>query len=299
MAIIIPENYHIWNALQKRRVHCITPERAEHQDFRPLRIGILNIMPQAESYEFNILFPLGRSIIQIEPVWLRLRTHTYTSSNKTHLDAFYLTFEQAIRHRGFDGIIVTGAPVEEIPFEEVTYWEEFTEILDYARDHVASTLGICWGGLALAKYKGIEKVQYPKKLFGVYQLRNLDRTHRITGDLDDVFWCPQSRHSGIPDAVLEERAAAGEFRLLAHSSETGYVIFESSDGRFIMHLGHAEYRTRRLIDEYQRDAAKGRTDVEPPVHIDLKNPLNVWRSSSQEFFLQWVKKVYLDTPYEI
>jgi homoserine O-succinyltransferase/O-acetyltransferase len=299
MAIIIPENYHIWEALQQRRVHCITPERAEHQDFRPLRIGILNIMPQAESYEFNILFPLGRSIIQIEPVWLRLKTHAYSSSNQTHLDTFYVTFEEAIRHRGFDGIIVTGAPVEEIPFEEVTYWDEFTEILDYAHGHVASTMGICWGGLALAKYMGIEKVQYDKKLFGVYQLRNLDRTHRITGDLDDVFWCPQSRHSGIPDGVLEERAKRGDFKLLAHSPETGYVIFESSDGKFIMHLGHAEYRTHRLIEEYTRDAVRGRTDVEPPANIDVERPVNIWRSSSQEFFLQWVKKVYLDTPYEI
>lgn len=299
MAIIIPENYHIWKALQQRRVHCIDPEKAEHQDFRPLRIGILNIMPQAESYEFNLLFPLGRSIIQIEPVWLRLKTHTYSSSSKTHLDAYYLTFEEAIKHRGFDGIIITGAPVEEIPFEEVNYWNEFTEILDYAHQHVASTLGICWGGLALAKYLGIEKKQYDKKLFGVYQLKNLDRTHRITGDLDDLFWCPQSRHSGIDDKTLEERAKAGDFRLLAHSQETGYVIFESSDEKFIMHLGHSEYQTRRLIDEYERDMKRGRADVEPPMNIDIHNPVNLWRSASQEFFLQWIKKVYLDTPYEI
>lgn len=299
MAIIIPENYHIWKALQKRRVHCIDPEKAEHQDFRPLRIGILNIMPQAESYEFNLLFPLGRSIIQIEPVWLRLKTHTYASSNKTHLDAYYLTFEEAIKHRGFDGIIITGAPVEEIPFEQVNYWNEFTEILDYAHEHVASTLGICWGGLALAKYLGIEKKQYDKKLFGVYQLKNLDRTHRITGDLDDLFWCPQSRHSGIDDKALEKRAERGDFRLLAHSRETGYVIFESSDEKFIMHLGHSEYQTRRLIDEYERDMNRGREDVEPPKDIDIKNPVNLWRSASQEFFLQWIKKVYLDTPYEI
>ena len=299
MAIIIPENYHIRTALQKRRVHCITPEKAEHQDIRPLRIGILNIMPQAESYEFNILFPLGRSIIQIEPVWLRLETHTYSSSNKAHLDTYYSTFSDAIRYRGFDGIIVTGAPVEEIPFEKVTYWDEFTEILDYAHEHVASTLGICWGGLALAKYMGIEKVRYPEKLFGVYKLKNLNREHRITGDLDDEFWCPQSRHSGIPDNVLEARSAAGEIRLLAHSPETGYVIFESCDGRFIMHLGHAEYRTRRLIDEYNRDMQRGRTDVRRPANISIENPVNIWRNASQEFFLQWIKKVYLDTPYEI
>ena len=140
---------------------------------------------------------------------------------------------------------------------------------------------------------------YPDKLFGIYQLRNLDRSHRITGDLDDLFWCPQSRHSGIPDEVLEKKERDGEIKLLAHSRETGYVIFESSDGKFIMHLGHAEYRTHRLIEEYERDVKKGRSDVAAPANLDPKNPQNIWRSSSQEFFLQWIKKVYLDTPYEI
>lgn len=299
MSIIIPDNYHIQEALERRRVHCITPERAQHQDIRPLRIGILNIMPQAETYEFHILLPLGRSVLQIEPVWLRLNTHTYTSSDRSHIDTFYVTFEEAIKERGFDGIIITGAPIEEIPFEEVTYWDEFTAILDYAHERVASTLGICWGGLALAKYLGIEKVRYDRKLFGIYPVRNLDRNHPVTGDLDDIFWCPQSRHSGIPDRVLEQERDAGRIRLLGHADEAGYVIFESADGRFIMHLGHAEYRTSRLIEEYERDIARGRSDVKPPKNLDLQDPVNIWRSNSQEFYQQWVKKVYLDTPYEI
>jgi homoserine O-succinyltransferase len=299
MAIIVPRDYHIEKKLREHRVHCITPQEANHQDIRPLRIGILNIMPQAEKYEFNLLFPLGRSIIQIEPVWLRLHTHGYRSSNREHIDNFYLTFDQAIKERGFDGLIVTGAPIEDIPFEQVSYWDEFTEILDYAHEHVATTLGICWGGLALAKYMGIEKVSYEKKIFGIYPVRNLDRSHRITGDLDDIFWCPQSRHSGIPDSVLEREQDAGRLRLLAHSEQTGYVIFESTDGKFIMHLGHAEYRTSRLIEEYKRDLARGRTDVDPPANLDLEHPVNIWRSHGLEFYLQWIKKAYLDTPYEI
>ncbi|MGM0432417.1 MAG: homoserine O-succinyltransferase [Spirochaetota bacterium] len=299
MAIIVPQNYHIEHQLRERRVHCITPEQASHQDIRPLRIGILNIMPQAEKYEFNLLFPLGRSIIQIEPVWLKLHTHGYSSSNQSHIDNFYTTFDQAIKHRGLDGLIVTGAPVEEIPFEQVTYWDEFTDILDYAHEHVATTLGICWGGLALAKYMGIEKVQYDKKLFGIFPTKNLDRDHPITGDLDDIFWCPQSRHSGIPDSVLEKERDAGRLRLLAHSGQAGYVIFESADRRFIMHLGHAEYRTNRLVEEYYRDMERGKSDVSPPENLDLEHPVNIWRSHALEFYLQWVKKAYLDTPYEI
>lgn len=299
MAIIVPENYHIKEALQKRRVHCITEGAAQHQDIRPLRIGILNVMPKAESYEYHLLFPLGRSIIQIEPVWLRLHDHVYKSSNHSHLDSLYMTFEDAVRNRGFDGLILTGAPVESIKFTDVSYWRELVEIFNYAQDNIASTLGICWGGLALAYYKGIDKVMYDKKLFGIYPTKNLDRSHRITGELDDVFWTPQSRHSGIRDKDLEDAAREKRLHLLAYGEETGYTIFESCDRRFVMHLGHPEYQTERLADEYYRDLEKGRSDVEPPVHYDLQNPVNQWRSHSLEFFLQWIKSVYLDTPYEI
>ncbi len=299
MAIIIPERYHIEKQLQKHRVHCITPQQANHQDIRPLRIGILNIMPMAETYEFNLLYLLGRSVLQIEPVFLRLKTHSYSSSKLSHIDEHYITFEDAIKDKGLDGLVITGAPVEAIPFEKVTYWDEFIEILDYAHEHIAATLGICWGGLALAKYLGIDKENYEEKLFGLYPTKNIDRTHRVTGDLDDVFWCPQSRHSGISDAVLEQEAEKGNIRLLAHNDTAGYVIFESSDERMLMHLGHAEYQTERLLQEYRRDVSRGKEKVVPPINLDLENPVNNWRSHGQEFFLQWIKKCYLDTPYVI
>lgn len=299
MAIIVPKDYHIERQLKDHRVHCISPTAAVHQDIRPLRIGILNIMPQAERYEFNLLFMLGRSIIQIEPVFLRLEKHGYSSSDAQHIDDFYIPFEKAIEQKGFDGLIVTGAPVEELAFEEVTYWKELNSIFSYARENIASTLGICWGGMALAKSLGIEKVRYDKKLFGVYPGRNLDRNHRVTGDLDDRFFCPQSRHSGISDEILRQQERDGRVHLLAYGEEAGYFILESSDGRFLMHLGHPEYPVQRLIDEYDRDRSRGREDVSAPAGLDLQQPMNTWRTSSQEFFLQWVKKVYLDTPYEI
>jgi homoserine O-succinyltransferase/O-acetyltransferase len=292
MTIILPENYHARQELERTRVVCITQEDASRQDIRPLRVGILNVMPKAETYEFSLLQPLGRSIIQVDPLWIRLETHSYTSSNQEHIRALYVTFEEAVRRQPLDGLILTGAPVEEIPFEEVYYWDELCHILAYARRNVASTLGICWGGLALGKLVGVEKTMLPKKLFGVFRNRNLEREHRITGDTDDVFWCPQSRHSGIADPELELARERGVVRLLAHAPETGYTIFESTDQRFLMHLGHPEYEPERLLHEYQRDVAAGRADVEAPAHFDLTSPVNVWRSHRNEFFSQWLKFVY-------
>ncbi|MBI9101105.1 MAG: homoserine O-succinyltransferase [Spirochaetales bacterium] len=299
MAIIVPDDYHARKALQEARVHCMSAFEAQKQDIRPLRIGILNIMPVANTYEYNLLFPIGRSVLQIEPVWIRLKTHSYKSTSKEHLDDVYTTFDEAIKDRGFDGLIVTGAPVEELSFKDVRFWNELTAILDYAREKIASTLGICWGGMALAYYMGIEKLLYNKKLFGVYPIDNIDRNHRVTGDMDDVFMCPQSRHAGIDDDVLEAEAKAGRVNLLAHSDEAGYVIFESADQSFMIHLGHPEYETERLVNEYNRDMASGRKDVPLPLNLDVKNPKNNWRGGGLEFFTQWIKDVYIRTPYKI
>ncbi len=277
----------------------MTSFQAQKQDFRPLRIAILNIMPEADTYEYNILFPIGRSVLQIEPVWIRLNTHPYKSTSKVHLDSLYISFDQAIKHRGLDGLIITGAPVEEKEFSDIWFWDELRDILSYARSSIASTLGICWGGLALAHFSGIEKTVFPKKLFGVYPLKNINREHPITGELDDVFMSPQSRYAGIEDSILKARAAAGEVTLLAYSKETGYSIFETADKRFIMHLGHPEYETGRLVNEYKRDLKKGLRRVQKPFNLDTDHPANTWRSHSLEFFTQWIKDVYLRTPYEI
>lgn len=295
MSVVLPKHHHARQTLESRGVLCISDVEALHADIRPLRIGILNIMPKGETYEPYLLFPLSRTIIQIEPIWIRLHTHQYKSTDKEHLERNYTYFEDAIRNAPLDGLLVTGAPVEEMDYEQVTYWNEITEILTYARTNIYSTVGICWGGLALAKMLGIEKVLYPYKVFGVFETRNLDRSHPITGEMDDIFWCPQSRHSGIPDTVLEDEAKRGNVHLLAHASKGGYVIFESADRRFLMHLGHPEYEAQRLVDEYNRDMALGRTDVLPPENLDLENPINRWRSHGLEFFAQWVRYIYEPT----
>jgi len=298
VTIRLSPDHRLIDALDRNGVAWISEEAAERQDIRPLWIGILNIMPRAESYEFNLLAPMGRSILQIVPVWIRLQTHDYVSSDHGHLNRHYLPFSWAHAVAGLDSLIVTGAPVEELNWEDIRYWDEICGILDMARQSVCSILGICWGGLALAKYIGIEKVQYPQKVFGVYRTKSLAPGHPLTGGLDDVFLCPQSRHAGIEDAVLEEAAAQGKVRLLAHAEKGGYTIFETPDHRFVMHLGHHEYNSSRLVEEAIRDQQKGRADVGPLENLDLQNPLNNWRANRNEFFNSWIKYVYLTTPFK-
>jgi len=297
MTIIIPEDYHAQVALEDNNITCIDKKDALQQDIRPLRIGILNIMPNVESYEFNLLYPLGKSILQIDPVWIKLSTHHYNSSSKAHLSNLYVSFQDAIQEQHLDGLIITGAPVEELDFEDVKYWDEVQRILIYARKNIASTLGICWGGMALAKLIGIEKKMLDFKVFGVYETKNLDRNHPVTGDLDDFFYCPQSRHAGYSDELLESEAAKGNLNLLAHSKETGYTIFDTSDHRFLIHLGHPEYNSGRLLEESIRDRKKQRSDVKDLVNLDIENPVNRWRSHRTEFFSQWIKYIYTETSF--
>jgi homoserine O-succinyltransferase len=256
---------------------------------RPLRIGIINIMPRAETYEANLLRPLSRAPSVVAPVWIRLTSHRYGSSDGDHIATRYATFEQAVSAAPLDGLILTGAPVEEMAFEEVHYWTELVDILRYARDKISGTLGLCWGGLALAKQLGLDKQLFRKKLFGVYRSRNLSPERGILADGDDLFWCAHSRHSGIRDQVLEAAAEDGRVTLLAHGPETGYSIFESRDGRYLMHLGHPEYDAGRLVFEWERDRALGRADVEPPRDFDPGSPLTVWRSHCLALFSGWLQ----------
>lgn len=297
MTIVVPEDYHAKAALEKSGIECISSNDALREDIRALRIGILNIMPKADTYEYSLLHPLGRSVMQIEPVWIRLDTHSYSSTDPSHLQKLYVPFSEAIDKKRLDGLLVTGAPVEELAFEEVSYWNEIRRILRYAQKNIPSTLGICWGGLALAKFMGIEKVVYEKKIFGVFETMNLERAHPITGEMDDRFDCAQSRHAGIPDSVLEERCDSGSIRLLAYAHGAGYTIFESTDQRFLIHLGHPEYEPQRLISEYERDLAAHRNDVELPKNLDLLHPANTWRSHRTEFFSQWIKFIHESASY--
>lgn len=291
MTILLPKNHHAQQILEANRVTCIPPEQAEHQDIRPMRIGILNIMPFVQSYEFNLLHPLGLSIIQVDPIWIKLESHSYKSS-KDYIEEIYITYEQAIKDAPLDGLIVTGAPVEKIQFEQVQYWNEISSILADAKFKCPSTLGICWGGFALAYLEGIEKFTYHQKLIGVFELANINPQHPITGELDDRFWCPQSRHAGIEDHVMEQAQKEGKLNLLAYGKESGYSIFETPDHRFIIHIGHPEYHSSRLVAEYQRDLDD--PEVPVPSNFDIKSPINRWRGHRNMFFGQWLKYCYTE-----
>lgn len=297
MTIILPPDYHAQKALENNYVLCVPEEQAQKEDIRPLRIGILNIMPEAKSYEFNLLHPLGRSVLQIIPVWIKLKSHSYKSTSRSHLNKLYVTFEEAIKQGPIDGMILTGAPVGLLEYHQIKYWDEIKELLLFCKDRIPNTLGICWGGLALAYLLGIKKEKYPKKLFGVFETCNLNRDHPITGGLDDLFWLPQSRYSGISDQQIELARDQGKINLLAHSKNGGYTIFESYDHRYLMNLGHFEYNAHRIVEEAIRD--KNKNDVPPPANFDIDKPLNRWRGQRNEFFSQWVKYCHTKKNKEI
>ena len=263
MALIIPSNYHKIRDVEKNHISWIEPKLAEIQDIRPLRIGILNIMPLGKQYEFNLLHPLGLSPLQIEPIWIRLKTHSYKTWDINHLNNHYLSWEEANEQQFLDGLIITGAPVEHLDFEEVNYWKELVGIIYQARQICASTLGLCWAGFALAYLQGVNKKVFDKKLFGVYSLKSLVPGHPLMGTQDDEFICPQSRFAGLPDLEMEKAQKEGKLNLLAHGDKVGYTIFETTDQKQLIHLGHPEYTVHRIISEINRDREKG--DVPPPL----------------------------------
>ena len=290
MTLIVRSDYHAVPILERNGIRWIPPAQAKRQDIRPLRIGILNIMPLGEKYEFNILHPLGLSVLQLEPIWIRLESHNYKSWEPKHVDDIYVTYEEAMRDQPLDGLILTGAPVETIEYEDVYYWEEIKTILSDARKNIPSTLGLCWAGFVMAYLEGVKKLNYDHKLFGVFELKNLAPDHPIIGELDDVFFCPQSRQAGMPDEAMEEASESGRLKLLAYGPEAGYSIFSTTDERFIAHTGHPEYNATRLAEEAKRD--HGNPEVPAPANFDFNNPLNLWRSHRNTFFAQWVSYCY-------
>ena len=286
MALILPSSYHKIPSVEKNHISWIEPELAERQDIRPLRIGILNIMPLGKQYEFNLLHPLGLSPLQIEPIWIRLKTHLYKTWDISHLDKLYVDWEQAMSPEPLDGLIITGAPVEHLPFEQVNYWTELVDLITESRKRCASTLGLCWAGFAMAYLQGVEKQNFAKKIFGVFPMRSLVPGHPLMGTQDDNFVCPQSRYAGLPDEQMEAAEKDGRLRLLAHGNKVGYTIFETPDQRQLMHLGHPEYNAGRILSEMQRDKERG--DVPPPENFDPRNPLTSWRSHRNLLFQQWL-----------
>ncbi len=287
--------------LRRENVFVMTDERAARQEIRPLRILILNLMPTKETTETQLLRVLGNTPLQIEVTFLRTATYQATHTAPSHLEAFYQTFDE-VRDEHWDGLIVTGAPVETKNFTEVDYWDELTEIMDWARDHVFSSYFICWGAQAgLYYYYGIDKHPLATKAFGVFAHTVTDAKNKLTRGFDTVFYAPHSRHTTVS---ADEIRRCSKLDLLASSDEAGAYLIASKDGRQVFVTGHAEYDANTLKLEYERDCTAGMA-IEPPKHYyrdddPHKEPLVRWRAHANLLFSNWLNYcVYQETPYDL
>lgn len=250
-----------------------------------LSIGIINIMPKAEEYEANILNSIRLNGFGIKPTWIRLKKHAYNSSDKANLGENYTIFDKAVD--SLDGLIVTGAPVEHLPYQQIHYWEELKEIMLHAYRQKIPTVGICWAGLAVAELFKIKNTVFKKKLFGVFKSRYLGNNIQEK----NPFYCPHSRFAGINNDVMLQAEKDKIFNLLAYSEDAGYFIFETQDKLITAHAGHPEYHKQRIADEYYRDVKKGRDDVLILANFDPKKPVNTWKTHRHDFFYYWLNKL--------
>src|SRR5690625_390831 len=229
-------------------------DRAKMQDIRPLNILILNLMPEKEKTELQLLRLLGNTPLQVNITFLHTATHRSKNVNKSHLDTFYTTFQE-VKHRRYDGLIITGAPVEHLEFEEVNYWEELTNIMEWSKENVTSVLHICWGAQAALYYHyGIEKYELPQKCFGIYRHSVADPTIKLVQGFDEEFNVPVSRHTSVSTEAIKNDS---RLILLSTSENAGVFIVKSKDDKHIMITGHLEYDATTLADEYERDLRKG------------------------------------------
>ncbi|MBR6666223.1 MAG: homoserine O-succinyltransferase [Lachnospiraceae bacterium] len=287
--------------LENENIFVMDENRAMHQDIRPLQIAILNIMPVKQDTELQLLRALSNTPLQVDVTFLNVKNHISKNTPADHLNKFYCTIDD-VRNRKFDGMIITGAPVEDITFEEVDYWEEMCDIMDWAENHVTSTLHICWGAQAgLYHYYGIDKQKLPQKLFGIYEHKVANRKIPLVRGFDDVFLAPHSRHTESPREAIH---ACPELTVLAESDAAGVFLAIAEDGKKIFVNGHPEYDRYTLQNEYFRDLNKGLPIQVPYNYYPDDNPDNKpllqWRSHSNNLYSNWLNYyVYQMTPYEL
>lgn len=299
MPIKIPETLPAYKALSDENIFVMTEQRALHQDIRPLEIAILNIMPDKISTETQLLRLLGNTALQVNVVFLKTATYTPTNTAPEHLEAFYKTFDD-VRDRKFDGMIITGAPVETLEFEEVDYWDELKDIMEWSRTHVFSTLHICWGAQAgLYYHYGIPKYLLPEKLFGVFAHKLRDDKIKLLRGFDDVYYVPHSRHTQVKPVDIKNDS---RLSILSESEEAGVCIISAMQGKQIFVTGHPEYDPLTLGKEYERDIGKGMKIALPknyyPGDDPSKPPAVLWRGHANLLFANWLNYyVYQETPY--
>lgn len=301
MPINIPDDLPAAETLTGENIFIMTESRAVHQDIRPLRIAIMNLMPTKIITETQLLRLLGNSPLQVDITLLHPDSHESKNTPLEHLERFYQSFE-AVRDQKFDGLIITGAPVENLPYEQVDYWRELTELMEWSKKHVYSTFHICWGAQAgLYYHYGVPKHELDEKMFGVFEHYKTVCNSKLLRGFDDVFPAPHSRYTGV---WRQEIDANPQLEVLAESEEAGVYIAISKNGRQIFVTGHSEYDPFTLQQEYERDAKNG-LEIKIPRNYFIsddpsKGPKVTWRSHANLLFSNWLNYyVYQETPYDV
>ena len=300
MPIRIQSDLPARSILEKENIFVMTEKRASTQDIRPLKIAIVNLMPTKETTETQLLRLLGNTPLQINISLVRMENHESTHTSGEHLEKFYIPSRELFNNK-YDGMIITGAPVEQMPFEDVDYWNELCDIMDYARGNVFSTLFICWGAQAgLYHNYGIKKIPLDKKMFGIYRTRATEMNDPLLRGFDDTFPVPTSRHTTVSSASIRKIA---DLKILAENEFGDPTICKSLDNRSIFMTGHLEYDTETLANEYWRDKSKN-LPIDIPLNYfpgddSSSAPKNTWRSTAHLFFSNWLNYyVYQETPYD-
>ena len=301
MPIRVQNDLPVKEILESENIFVMDEHRAMHQDIRPIKIGLLNLMPLKEETELQILRSLSNTPLQVDVTFVMVSSHEAKNTPTSHLNQFYNRFGE-IRDERFDGFIITGAPVEQIPFEEVDYWEELKQLMEWTKTHVTSTLHLCWGAQAGMYYHfGIDKKPLPEKAFGLFWHKVLNRKIPLVRGFDDCFLAPHSRHTEVPmDAVRADE----RITVLAESDEVGLFLAMADDGRQIFVMGHPEYDRVALDGEYKRDLSKGLEIAMPknyyPDDDPEKTPLLKWRATANNLYTNWLNYyVYQATPYDM
>lgn len=301
MPIKIQGDLPVKGILEKENIFVMDEHRAMHQDIRPIRILILNLMPLKEETELQLLRSLSNTPLQVDVTFMAVQSHESKNTSMSHLNKFYLGFDD-LKYKKFDGMIITGAPVEQMEFEEVDYWEELTKIMEWTKDNVTSTIYLCWGAQAgLYYHYGLKKRPLDKKMFGLFWHRVMNRKIPLVRGFDDMFLAPHSRHTEVS---MEDIRSCEELTVLAESEEAGLFLAMAKEGRQIFVMGHPEYDRVTLDGEYKRDLGKG-LDISLPQNYyredDSKNkPLLMWRAHANNLYTNWLNYyVYQATPYDL
>jgi homoserine O-succinyltransferase len=301
MPINVPDQLPAIELLREENIFIMDESRAAHQDIRPLKIIIVNLMPVKITTETDLIRLLSNTPLQVEVDFLRMKGHESKNTPEVHMKAFYRTFDE-LKSRKYDGMIFTGAPVEMLPFEDVTYWKELTRIFDWSREHVTSTVFICWAAQAgLYHFYGVPKYPLDKKMFGVFKHRNLDDTLPIFRGFDDEYFVPHSRHTEV---LEEDILKVPELNIVSKSDQSGVNIVMTKDGKQFFITGHSEYSRYTLDTEYKRDVKK-KLPIEIPDNYYPDNnpdnePLMRWRGHANLLVSNWLNYyVYQATPYDL